>query len=194
MAKQDKNNMPEWDDGKYGTGRMQPPKNHNGVIAVLLILVIFLSGVVTMLSIMNIRLFHRLVRREREDSSITFVSEAPDHQPAGYEERMQTVAEIPVLGIRGDEVTVFYQSYYDLPAGIYVEVLIPGGPAESAGIRAGDILTTLNGVPISGLSELEAVLMGAGETVSITVYRPASKTELEITVSPADGPEDNIKH
>ena len=46
-------NIP-WDDGVYGTGRTQPPKNRGGAVTVLLILVIFLSGLVTVLGIMNI--------------------------------------------------------------------------------------------------------------------------------------------
>ena len=52
-------NLP-WDDSIYGTGRTRPRKSHGGIIALLLILVIFLSGVVAFLSIMNVRLLSRL--------------------------------------------------------------------------------------------------------------------------------------
>lgn len=64
-----------WDDGVYGTGRTQPPKNHGGLIAFLLILVIFLSGIVTMLGIMNIRLFRQLKQKPEAEPSITFDAE-----------------------------------------------------------------------------------------------------------------------
>lgn len=60
-----------WDDGVYGTGPMEPPKKHNGTLAVLLILIIFLCGIVTLLSVMNIKLFQRLQLRE-ETLAITF--------------------------------------------------------------------------------------------------------------------------
>ena len=40
-----------WEDGVYGIGNTQPPKNHGGLIALLLIVVIFLSGIVTTLEI-----------------------------------------------------------------------------------------------------------------------------------------------
>lgn len=192
MAKQDKNIVPEWDDGEYGTGRMQPPKDHTGVIAFLLILVIFLSGVVTMLSIMNIRLFHRLARQEREESPIAFAAE-PDCT-GRWETMGQAVAECPALGFCGDEVTIFYQTYYALPAGIYVETLISGGPAEQAGIQSGDILTTLNGVPIPTLLDLETALKRAGQSVSVMVYRPSSETEMEIVVCPIFQPEGNQRN
>ena len=52
-------NLP-WDDSIYGTGRTRPRKSHGGTIALLLILVIFLSGVVAFLSIMNVRLLNQL--------------------------------------------------------------------------------------------------------------------------------------
>ena len=49
-----------WDDGVYGIGNTQPPKNYGGLIALLLIVVIFLSGIVTTLGIMNVQLFKEL--------------------------------------------------------------------------------------------------------------------------------------
>lgn len=65
-----------WDDGVYGTGRTTPPKNHGGTLAVLLILVIFLSGIVSVLSILNIRLFHQLSqKKEQNELAISFDAE-----------------------------------------------------------------------------------------------------------------------
>lgn len=75
MAKYDDNFSP-WDDGVYGTGHTKPPKSHGGLIAVLLILVIFLSGLVTMLGLMNIRMFRQLNTMKQEpDLSISFDAE-----------------------------------------------------------------------------------------------------------------------
>ena len=41
MDERKKYNHP-WDDSVYGTGRTEPPKNHGGTMALLLILIIFL--------------------------------------------------------------------------------------------------------------------------------------------------------
>lgn len=65
-----------WDDGVYGTGRTQPPKSHGGVIAVLLIVVIFLMGTVSVLGLMNVRLFKQL----QEQSSTEVISFADTTQ------------------------------------------------------------------------------------------------------------------
>ena len=65
------NNLP-WDDRIYGTGRTQPRKNHGGLIAFLLILVILLSGIVGILGTMNIKLFAQLKAQKLEDNAMTF--------------------------------------------------------------------------------------------------------------------------
>jgi hypothetical protein len=59
-------NIDPWDDGVFGTGKTEPPKNHSGIIALLLILVIFLSGIVSLLSFMNIKLFHQLSEQNKQ--------------------------------------------------------------------------------------------------------------------------------
>ena len=49
-----------WDQGTYQTGSTNPPKSHSGLVALLLIAVIFLAGIASILGIMNIRLFSAL--------------------------------------------------------------------------------------------------------------------------------------
>ena len=48
------------DSWEYGTGSTQPPKSRGGLIAALLIAVIFLTGIVTVLGILNIRLVKQM--------------------------------------------------------------------------------------------------------------------------------------
>ena len=69
------NNNHPWDDRIYGTGRTQPRKNHGGLIAFLLILVILLSGIVGILGTMNIKLFAQLKARKLEDNAMTFTDQ-----------------------------------------------------------------------------------------------------------------------
>ena len=63
-----------WDDSVYGTGRTEPPKNRGGLIALLLIFIIFLCGIITALSILNVRLFRELNTQEESDLSLSFSS------------------------------------------------------------------------------------------------------------------------
>ncbi len=65
-----------WEPGKYETGRTNPPKSRNGLIAVLLVVVIFLSGLVSFLGVLNVRLFAQLqALPEKEEEPVSFISE-----------------------------------------------------------------------------------------------------------------------
>lgn len=69
-------NYPDWDDSVYGTGPTEPPKSRGALLALLLILVIFLCGIVTVLSVLNIRLFRQLKIDERQkELAISFTTE-----------------------------------------------------------------------------------------------------------------------
>lgn len=59
--KQDKFDYCEpWDQGTYQTGSTKPPKSRGGLVAVLMILVIFLAGLTSILGLMNVHLFSAL--------------------------------------------------------------------------------------------------------------------------------------
>ena len=69
-------NYPDWDDSVYGNGPTEPPKNRGALVALMLILIIFLCGIVTMLSLMNIRLFRELrTDKQEKDLAISFTTE-----------------------------------------------------------------------------------------------------------------------
>ena len=75
MDERKKNNHP-WDDSVYGTGRTEPPKSHGGTVALLLILIIFLCGIITVLGVLNVRLFQKLNTRRESEQSISFATGA----------------------------------------------------------------------------------------------------------------------
>ncbi len=57
--------------------------------------------------------------------------------------------------------------------GLYVNGVVPGGPADKAGLQEGDIITELDGKPATGPSQLQALTLThrAGDTVSVTYER-----------------------
>ena len=57
-----------WDPDTYRIGSTNPPKSHRGLIAVLLVIVIFLAGIVSFLGILNVRLFSAL--RSQNESTV----------------------------------------------------------------------------------------------------------------------------
>ena len=81
---------------------------------------------------------------------------------------------------------------YDPDKGFVVERVIPGSPAEKAGLLPGDQLATLNGVEIK--AENEKALMAArkewkpGQVVHYTIKRNGATKSIDITLGewPAD--------
>ena len=80
----------DWDDSVYGTGPMQPPRNKGGAVALMLILIIFLCGIITVLGILNIRLFREIRQQERNELSI---SHMPETTPSAVTEPTLPAAE-----------------------------------------------------------------------------------------------------
>ncbi len=74
---ENKNYRPDpWESGKYETGRTKPPKSHNGLIALLLVVVIFLSGLVSFLGVLNVKLFAQLqALPEQKEHAVSMISE-----------------------------------------------------------------------------------------------------------------------
>ena len=71
------------------------------------------------------------------------------------------------------------------------EVVIPGSPAEAAGLRAGDIITALDGEQIDAETDLSMLLLplSPGDTITLRVLRDNSVQEIEVTLGelPAGG-------
>ena len=78
MDERNHNYNDPWDDGVYGTGRTQPPKDRGVLFPLLLILVIFLCGIITLLSILNVKLFQQLSLEREEHLSISFTPDSTE--------------------------------------------------------------------------------------------------------------------
>ena len=89
------------------------------------------------------------------------------------------------IGIRGSDVSSEAIQLYGVPSGAVVVEVIENGPAEKAGIEAGDIITELDGRTISGMSQLQQTLeyYAAGEKVDMVIQHSDGKGYEEKTVS-----------
>ena len=162
--------------GTYETGVTQPEKSHRGLIAVLLMVVIFLSGVVTALGLMNVQLFRKL-QAEDGDQVAPVSFEFPEEGISPYS-RMDVGTQIPELGIWYVMVSGIYNQYYDIPMGPMVTA------ASHKTICSGDILRAVKGQSVENEQALQEVLAACkrGEQVELTFYRPSEKKELKIII------------
>jgi len=73
---------------------------------------------------------------------------------------------------------------YGGTAGVFVQRVEPGGPAEKAGLEAGDVIIALDGKPIArGQDLMERVAdASVGETMKITVLRNGKKNDFNVVI------------
>ena len=95
----------------------------------------------------------------------------------------------PTLGIQGESVSLFYQRYYLMPAGIFITHLDPSSDAARKGIQTDDILMNINGHPISTLEDMNHVLYGCevGDTVEVVIYRAGKQYLVSLTLAESKG-------
>ena len=95
----------------------------------------------------------------------------------------------PTLGIKGESVSIFYQRYYRMPAGLFITELDPASDAARKGIQTDDILTGINGTYITSMDDLNTVLYGCqvGDTVEVTIFRAGRQYLVELTLSESKG-------
>lgn len=93
------------------------------------------------------------------------------------------------LGVVGTELNSdLAQSFgYDKNSGAFVNEVVKGGPAEKAGIKPGDIITSINGKEINSFGELRAKIatIAAGEKVELGIFRNGKQLTMTTTLSPA---------
>lgn len=80
------------------------------------------------------------------------------------------------LGIFAREISSFDSSFYRVPQGILITDVIKGSDSEAKGLQAGDIITQINGSPVSTPKALmnEVALHSPGDAVTLTIYRSQS--------------------
>lgn len=81
-------------------------------------------------------------------------------------------SDVGYLGIEGKEVSESYAKAFGMPKGLYVYAVDKDSAADKAGIKAGDIITSINGRSINTMDDLKNIL-------SYKKY----DTEIEVTYS-----------
>lgn len=91
----------------------------------------------------------------------------------------------PFIGIYNfQEITPQLSQWYDLPQGIYVGGVVPGGPAAKAGMQVEDIIIKIDDKTIKTEDDLQNVLkdLKPGDQVVIRVVRKGKAIDLQVTL------------
>jgi S1-C subfamily serine protease len=114
----------------------------------------------------------------------------PDAQNIGFAISVGTIA--PLLGDleAGKEVAPPAIGYIGVtlaqtPDGIQVQEVQPDTPADTAGIRAGDVLLTVNGTKVRTVNQLSTVLreLAPGTAATIVVDRDGTDVSVDLVLA-----------
>jgi serine protease Do len=73
---------------------------------------------------------------------------------------------------------------YGVTEGVFVQQVAPGGPSEKAGIKAGDVIVSINGKPVHNGNELVETVTSTpvGTALNITIMRESKREEFKVVV------------
>lgn len=99
----------------------------------------------------------------------------------------------PWFGAAGQQVTTDLAATLGLkrPVGVLINDIYPGGPADRAGLKSGDVIVALNGHDVAEPKALRfrVATLGIGDQATLTVMRRARKLSLRLPVeAPPESP------
>jgi S1-C subfamily serine protease len=87
------------------------------------------------------------------------------------------------LGLDVQPLSAQLATFFGVPEGVLVASVRTESPAAAAGVRAGDVVTAVNGRPVREVRDLvEEVTRGRAERVRLTVVRDKKEMVLELSV------------
>lgn len=166
----------------YQTGRTQPPKKSGGLLALVLVVFIFLSGIVSVLGLLNIRLFHIAESNTPENHLEFSRSSESSAQSAFYAGN----AHLSALGIQGAYTDALDQLLYRLPQGFYISSVDHGSAADLKGLLPGDVIQSIDGVLLTEDVSLQELLnqFSSQPSVRLLVCRNKHQFFMDITMHP----------
>ena len=185
------------DSWEYGTGSTQPPKSRGGLIAALLIAVIFLTGIVTVLGILNIRLVKKMgAPFPVREPGISFSDAetrplATDPTEAAMEADafgmdLQSVPVPPEAPVQG-QLTLQQIYQQNISSVVSISCHVPGGASSGTGVvlTAEGYLVT-NAHVIEGAHDIQVLLTDGRQFLAQVVGRD-TVTDLAVLRIDAEG-------
>ena len=90
----------------------------------------------------------------------------------------------PSVGITIGGIPDNASDYYSIPGGVYVSDVTEGSDAEAKGIQAGDIITHVNGQPVSTIEEVGAIKnqFNVGDVMTFTIWREGETFDVDVVL------------
>ncbi len=88
-----------------------------------------------------------------------------------------------------NDVAKWYKQEYGIDEGVFVESVIPGSPAEKAGLKEGDVITLFNGEKVINPGHMinQVTALSPGTEVELTIIRKGKQTTVHLTLAERTG-------
>jgi S1-C subfamily serine protease len=112
----------------------------------------------------------------------------------------------PTMGVQSLPIGPDLADQMGLPAeyGVLIERVVPGGPADRAGLRGGtqkaylgntpiyvggDMIVAIDGEPVANAQDVSDIMDGlrAGQTVTVTIYRGRKRMDIKVVLGTETG-------
>ena len=153
---------------EYRTGRTHTGNSNNGIVTALLICVIFLAGLVSILS-------HRMnAQSDPGKPPFSFSKDTTPTDPTTDYGPTCTVADMTLFALSNMDCQI-----YGLPAGLYVCHVEQDSPATAVGIEVGDVLIAIDDTAVASLAQAEELLSSL--PVQLKLYRNGKSFTVTLT-------------
>ena len=94
----------------------------------------------------------------------------------------------PSIGITVGPVTEAVAEHYSIPNGLYVSSVSKGSNAEAQGVKAGDILTAVNGKTVTETSQVSDIKnsLQVGDSLTLTLWRDGKTFSADVKLVEAN--------
>jgi serine protease Do len=98
----------------------------------------------------------------------------------------------PMLGVEGEALSPQLASFFGVKEGVLVRSVVKDTAAEKAGIKAGDVITKVDGTTVTTPNELVAAIRSASSKKSFPLELMRERHETGVTVTIEDNRSEKV--
>jgi len=98
------------------------------------------------------------------------------------------VGDAPKVGFEGEMLTPQLAEFFGVKEGVLVRTVNTKSAAEKAGLKAGDVVTKVNGTAVTSPREISSLLRASRKTASFTVVRNHKEVTLNVEIAEDHSP------
>jgi membrane-associated protease RseP (regulator of RpoE activity) len=124
-------------------------------------------------------------------AAVAWAQPEPKAPPGSASEVGKAESPAPAEGPPRAYLGAVVDDFRDRGRGVRIERVMPGGPAEKAGLRKGDLVTGLGGIRVRQMADFAAILeqVAPGSSLTFEVLRAENRLKIDVVFGSRSGME-----